>query len=278
MIVNGNTIRAIVTDLDGTLLDPLGNITEYTSCILKRLYVSGIEIVFITDRHPKEVFEQIKPLDFTPAILGCHGALETRKNEPVYAQNIRFSKSTFEKLIRFLSHPNIQVNVYDIHGCHVSQINHRCSSRSSSFQLPYCVQHPNHLLNLNANKLSISVSHDIKRVELKLRSLFKNECEISLSSNQTLDISPKGVTKKTSAIKHLSLKGINLEKETIAFGDGMDDESILNAAALGIVVQNAVADLPRRLPNPLFTHSNANDGVAKFLLRFFDLSLKGTFA
>lgn len=278
MIVNGNTIKAIVTDLDGTLLDPTGEITDYTSCILTRLYVSGIEVILTTGRHPRNVFKQLKPLDFSPTILGCNGALEAQTNELAYAQNITFPHSTYQQLLRFLSGPNTHVSVFDTDGWHVSEVSHNVSTYSSKFQFPYFLHRPKHLLSLRANKLLVSTSHDAKEVERKLRSLFENECEITLSADHSIEISPKYVTKATAADRHLSLKGIDLEKEAIAFGDGMSDESILKTAALGIVMQNAMSDLPRRLPNPLFTQSNANDGVAKFLIKFFNLSLKGSYA
>ncbi|CCN66325.1 putative HAD superfamily hydrolase-like, type 3 [Vibrio nigripulchritudo POn4] len=278
MIVNGNTIKAMVTDLDGTLLDPEGNITEYTSCILTRLYVSGIEIVLATGRHPRDVVNLVKPLDFAPTIIGCNGALETQANELIYAQNITFPPYTYRQLMRFLAGPSTHVSVFDVNGWHVSEVNDMVSSYSSKSRFPYFLHQYNHLLTLRANKLLVWSANDIHKIESHLKTLFENECEVAMASDNTIEISPKYVTKATAAERHLSLKGIDLNKETIAFGDGMNDEHILKTAAMGVVMQNAMPELPRRLPNPLFTHSNANDGVAKFLIKFFNLSLNGSYA
>lgn len=59
--------------------------------------------------------------------------------------------------------------------------------------------------------------------------------------------------------------------EVAAFGDGMNDESMLHIAGKAFVMGNAPFQLHKAVPDAEVIDTNSNDGVAKKLIELFDL-------
>lgn len=58
--------RLVATDLDGTLLDPEGQVSPFTRSVLERLWAAGIDTLFVTARPPRW-------LDELADAVGGHG-------------------------------------------------------------------------------------------------------------------------------------------------------------------------------------------------------------
>jgi len=61
-----STPRLVATDLDGTLLDPHGHVTEFTRDVLARVWERGVETLFVTARPPRWI-------DVLADAVGGHG-------------------------------------------------------------------------------------------------------------------------------------------------------------------------------------------------------------
>lgn len=80
------------------------------------------------------------------------------------------------------------------------------------------------------------------------------------------DITARGADKGTALLAVARHLGISAE-ETIAFGDGGNDKSILQAAGVGIAMGNASDDV--KAVADYVTASVDEDGIAKFLRSYF---------
>ena len=58
--------------------------------------------------------------------------------------------------------------------------------------------------------------------------------------------------------------------EAISFGDGFNDEKMLNAAGIGLIMSNAPENLKSKLPHLEVISSNNEDGVAKYLTEILE--------
>ncbi|WP_019615347.1 Cof-type HAD-IIB family hydrolase [Psychromonas ossibalaenae] len=268
-----NEIKAVISDLDGTLLNPQGKITKSTRNVLNQLNCDGVEVIFASGRHPKDISSLITGLDFVPTIIGCNGALEVCRVQGKYKKNIVFNSSIYKQLIQCAASLNLHISVFDSAGWNVTEVNHMVTSYSRQFRFPYQVVAGNELLDLSANKILVWSESNIDSIEQTLVKLFSQSCEISRSSVNSLEISPLNVTKANTIAECLADQGINFEREAIAFGDGMNDEAMLEQAAIGVVMKNAMPELSNRLTKPIYTNSNADDGVADYLIGYFGLAL-----
>lgn len=81
----------------------------------------------------------------------------------------------------------------------------------------------------------------LKQIEKDLEHL-TSEIDISYSANRYIEFNKKGVTKGSGMMALANLLGIKRE-ETIAIGDNFNDLSMIQAAGLGVCVQNAVEEM-----------------------------------
>lgn len=67
--------RAAVIDLDGTLLDDQGNISDRSIKVLELLHRRNMAIVIATGRLDADARRILEKIDFTPTVVSCNGAL-----------------------------------------------------------------------------------------------------------------------------------------------------------------------------------------------------------
>ncbi|KAG5474714.1 hypothetical protein LSCM4_03889 [Leishmania orientalis] len=122
-------------------------------------------------------------------------------------------------------------------------------------------------------------------MEREIRHQFGDRVSVALSSTRCLDVMPGDVS-KASALKeivdllssqnapgHHSTRPPTM-KDVIAFGDSMNDETMLEAAGKGCIMKNALERLKKALPNCEVIGNNEADGVAVKLREIFHIPPK----
>ncbi|WP_225048048.1 Cof-type HAD-IIB family hydrolase [Lacticaseibacillus kribbianus] len=89
---------------------------------------------------------------------------------------------------------------------------------------------------------------------------------VSASDPTNLELIPSGVD-KANAIAELQAKTGIPAARTIAFGDGLNDLGMLQAAGISVAMGNAVPEV--KAAAKYVTKTNKEDGVAQFLNHFF---------
>jgi hydroxymethylpyrimidine pyrophosphatase-like HAD family hydrolase len=105
-----------------------------------------------------------------------------------------------------------------------------------------------------------------KLIELRDKILEKhsNYFSYAFSLPLCLEFMDKTVDKSVAIAGILEIENLNFH-ETISFGDGYNDERMLNATAVGLVMGNAPNSLKSKLSHLEVISINDADGVAKFL-------------
>lgn len=70
-----NNFKAVMIDLDGTLLTDDKKITDFSNQILQKLYDNGIKIIIATGRGLSRAKQLTEKLDFDKIILANNGAI-----------------------------------------------------------------------------------------------------------------------------------------------------------------------------------------------------------
>ena len=68
-------VRLVATDLDGTLLRPGGDVSEFTVSTLARARAEGLPVVFVTGRPPRWLPEIVEQTDHRTLAVSANGAL-----------------------------------------------------------------------------------------------------------------------------------------------------------------------------------------------------------
>lgn len=271
------SFRAVITDLDGTLLNEHHSISPYTLETLQLLKNKGVAVIFATGRPYPNVFSTID---------GCGlqgGYLITSNGSRVFDPQRRLIAEhnldpDIVKELLSIRHdsgdaqePPFSTNIYR----HDSWLtNHSMSellqafSKSSFFpsvvDLSECPHDGVHAV------FYVGETKKLLTVEETIKSRFHDKVELSFSAACYLDVVPRGVHKGNAMLEVANLLGIST-KEIIAFGDGMNDLTMLQMSGKGCIMSNAQTRLKEALPNLEVIGSHTEDGVAKKLREVFGL-------
>ena len=119
--------------------------------------------------------------------------------------------------------------------------------------------------------LYVNTNRDyLQQIERDLLDITQ-DLDVSYSSNRYIEFNRKGVNKGAGLLELAQLLGINPE-ETIAIGDNFNDLSMIQAAGLGIGVQNTVEEMRNQCD--YITTANHNESAIAEVIEKFILTPK----
>lgn len=261
--------KAIICDLDGTLLNSHHTISQETIDTIKKIIDKGVKFIIATGRHHNDAFTFKDMLGLDSFMITSNGAkVHDYDNIEIISHNIPEELS--KKLLNYEYHDDIHKNVYLDEKWFVetplaeAQLFHKESGFHHDI-VPF-----DDLIGNEVTKFFfISEDEDkISDLEKKLRDEFESGVNITLSLSSCLEIMREGVSKASAIEEVLKQEGIALE-ETIAFGDGLNDLEMLSSVGEGFIMGNGSPRLKALLPNNEVIKTNDEDGVAKKLKEIF---------
>lgn len=245
-----NTYKLLVIDIDGTLLDKQGNISDIDVQALAKARAAGVQVSLSTGRAAEACKKVLKQLGLDGYHIFFDGALvyNPETGEEVYADPI--DKELVREIVDYLHRVEIHMDLYSVSQYFVERETWATEIRRTFFGL-----HPNlvDFTNLWQKERIIKGTLVVASPEEKARANafyqhFKDKLSFSWTGTPAypgidfinviaLDVS-KGIALKALA----SFLGVSLS-ETVAIGDGANDIPLLTTAGLAIAVENASAEL-----------------------------------
>lgn len=274
-------IKLIALDLDGTLFNCEGKITEETKKEIKRATDKGVHVVISTGRPYNGVpFDQIKGLGINYAITTNGSAIYyIPENKCIYENCMDFE--IIEPILPFLLEKRIHIDTYidgegftptycreNLHKLNVipSLKEYILATRTPTDDLIGYIKNSGKKVQkatLNFYPLPDGTPEHREEVRAFLSTNPSIECVCGGFNN--LEFTKAGVT-KGEALRHLaSLLSLSIE-ETMAIGDTENDLSILKAAGIGVAMGNAPSDI--QAISDYVTDTNEKDGVGKAIAHF----------
>lgn len=260
-------MKFVVTDLDGTLLYSRNVVTDYTKTTLKKLNNKGIHFAIATGRGIQGVQAVLKQLNMDIYLICNNGA-------NIYdPQGKCIFESTIPKDISIAILKEIRKN-----GLFFSAFLNDVFYYDKDDQVENF--HSRHLFKESIldnyeecpalNKIIVGDDNPevVSNIAQILKKKFGDLAEVMVSQPTCLDIAPKGCSKGTG-IKNLANIFNISHTEFMAFGDGENDIEMLRTAGHPVVMANAQDILKKEFSN--LTNSNTEDGVAKYLEKYFNL-------
>ena len=286
--------KLVAVDLDGTLLNQYGDVTENTKRVIKNVMRKGTQVVLASGRSIDSIQNISNEIGASRYIVAGNGAvlydIEEQKN--LYENYIPIEKA--KKIIDICEENSIFYNIYT---------NKKIVTKNLRYNVLY--YYKENLKKADRKKTNIDIVDSIQDYVKNMRdenimkificdetvsvfnSIMKKFDEIpnvetldvshmsrKVIKNGTLEfpieyyyteISMKNVD-KWNAIEFLINKmGINKD-EVIAIGDNMNDKKMIEEAGLGITMEGStpvVTDVANYV-----TANNNNEGVAKALEKF----------
>ncbi len=274
-------IRLVASDLDGTLLNNEGKITEVTRESVWKLKGLGIRFTIMTARAHSSAERIADELDVTMPIISLDGGLIRlpHSKENIFASYIKTSvarKVIAEAEKRFAS---VVLFVDDKMMCQETET--MIPSYIDSFKLDRV-----EIENLNSvadRTIQIIVGADSKRTITSIARqsvgfFSKVDVKVYRSSHYDdrwyLEIKNKNHSKATG-LSHLE-KYMRIGKDEVAvLGDFQNDIEAFDRAGIGVAMKNAVWELKERAD--LITNAtNDQNGAAEFFDIIFNLRMNGS--
>jgi hydroxymethylpyrimidine pyrophosphatase-like HAD family hydrolase len=263
MIVPARTPRLIATDLDGTLLQPDGSISERTRRALAGLADAGIDIVFVTARPPRWVDHLADVVAAHATVICANGAFvyDVARRTVIQARGMppSMAKVIAADLRRELPGVGFAAELAD--GIRLEPAYPWSHPEDSLADDAYCsidaIDQP--VGKLLARSLEVPEPEFVPRVA----RIVGSRAELSYSGYGGLaEIGPLGVTKASSLVDWCAARCLS-SSDVWAFGDMPNDLPMLTWAGFSFAVANGHPDVVAAAKQ--VCPSNTEDGVARVM-------------
>jgi Cof subfamily protein (haloacid dehalogenase superfamily) len=261
-------IKVIISDLDGTLLNSDHSISDYTKSVFQELHNQNYLIIVATGRHHLDAMSIIDNLKFPVYLVTSNGArIHSPQKELLYSFDI--NGEAVKSVLSLDINPEITTVLFKESVWQTSKTNKKLNAFQKEMVYPPEVVNFSDLEDYSAIKIFFTHDDHDLLVELKNRILenHSNVFSHAFSLPICLEFMDKSVDKSVAISRILEKEGFTFD-EAISFGDGFNDEKMLNTAGIGLIMENAPDNLKSKLPHLEVISSNNEDGVAKYLATF----------
>lgn len=258
-------IKAIFSDIDGTLLHDDLTIGNKTLKAIKALNDKNIPFVIVSARSPKAIYPILKRYNLNTNIISFSGGAILNNDRNVIF-NEGFNKMQVKEIIDFIKKEQFDLtwNLYSIDKWVVHDKNDPRVLLEESIVKDSSIQGDESLFE-NDEKINkiLCICNPLytNMIQEKLRNKFK-EYSICLSSKNLLEIMPNNISKGNAIINYCKINNICTDN-CVGFGDNYNDESMLKAVKYGVLMDNAPSELKKHFN--YITASNNEDGIYAFL-------------
>lgn len=282
--------KLAVIDLDGTMLNQYGVVTQNTKEAIQKAQKAGIEVMIASGRPLDSIKTIAKEIKSEKYFISGNGAIvyDIAKNEIIYENTLKKQKAL--EIIKICEENSIYYNIYTEKEivakslqCNVLYYHKENANKEEKDKThinivenvyDYISNRDEKIVKITVCDSNQAIFNSIMR---KLKELNEIEVlEVSHMSRKTIrqgteeipieyfytEISAKNVD-KWNAIEFLKEKMNIKTEEIIAIGDNINDKKMIENAGLGIAMGQSHPKI-KEIANQI-TSSNIEDGVAQFL-------------
>ena len=286
--------KLVAVDLDGTLLNQYGEVTENSKRVIKNVTRKGTQVVIASGRSIDSIKNISKEIGASKYIIAGNGAVvyDTKEEKILFENYIPFDKAL--NIIKICEENSIFYNVYTNKTIVTSSLRYNVlyyykenlkkeDNKKTSITIVDSI--PEYIKNMQDEKIMKIFICD--STESVFNSIMKKFGEIP--NVETLDVShmsrkviKKGTTEipieyyyteismknvdKWNAIEFLINKLEINKDEVIAIGDNMNDKKMIEEAGFGITMEGSTPTVTEVAD--YITSDNSNEGVARALEKF----------
>lgn len=286
--------KLVAVDLDGTMLNSYGMVTENTKKTIKETIKKGTDVIIASGRPIDSIQTIAKEIGSNNYFIAGNGALiyDIKNDKVIYEKYM--SKQKVLEIIKLCEENSIAYNVYTEKTILATSLKYNVlyyhkenlkKEENKQTSINIVKDMHEYIENTEEEKfLKISVCDDSKSIFNSILRKLKNiegieVLDVSHMSRKMIkqgtedipieyyytEISLKEVD-KWNAIEYL-IKKLNISKEeVIAIGDNVNDKKMIENAGLGVVMGGSTPVVTNIAD--YITSSNNEEGVAKALEKF----------
>ncbi|WP_432662221.1 Cof-type HAD-IIB family hydrolase [Wukongibacter baidiensis] len=261
--------KAVISDLDGTLLNSNHKVSDYSKKVIKEIVNKGVKFFIATGRHHMDAEHIRRNLELDTILITSNGSrVHDVGRKELFAQDI--DAKTVRDILNIEVDKEIYANIYQGDRWFVEIENEKFKEFHKESGFTYEVMDFKALEEYSSSKVFFICKDHEKLVMLKekIEDMIPEKINITFSTPHCLEIMASGISKGAALESVLQQYDIGLD-EVIAFGDGLNDFEMLQLVGKGIIMGNAHDELKKALPQNEVIQSNDEDGVVKYLEKLF---------
>lgn len=286
--------KLAAVDLDGTMLNSYGIVTENTKNVIKNTIQKGTDVIIASGRPIDSIQSIAKDIGSNNYFIAGNGALiyDIKQDKVIYEKHM--SKQKVLEIIRLCEENSISYNVYTDKTILATALKYNVlyyhkenlkKEENKKTNISIVENMYDYVKNMKEEKfLKITICDDSKTIFNSIIRKLKNISDIEVLDVSHIsrkiikqgteefpieyyytEVSLKDVD-KWNALEYLIQK-LNISKEeVISIGDNINDKKMIENAGLGIAMKHStpvVTDICDYI-----TDSNNDEGVAKALEKF----------
>lgn len=286
--------KLVAIDLDGTMLNQYGIVTENTKKVIKETMEKGVEIIIASGRPIDSIKTIAKEIGSEKYFIAGNGALiyDIQKEEIIYDKFL--PKQKILEIIKICEENSISYNVYTDQTILATALKHNVlyyqkenlkKEESKQTKISIVENMYEYVKNKKDEKfLKMTICDEsqtvFRSIIRKLRRIEGIEVlDVSHMSRKTIKQGTEEVTveyyyteitmknvDKWEALEYLIQKLNITKEEVIAIGDNVNDKQMIKEAGLGVAMEGSTPEITQ-IANYV-TMSNNEEGVAKVLEKF----------
>lgn len=260
--------KLVAADMDGTLLNSRGEITEATAEEIRKLAEKDVVFTISTGRPIQGVEKYKELLGLTGPIITYNGAMivNAKDNKVLFEQGLL--REDARKIWELGQKYNTTMCIWAGNQLYGNRLDEKIHDyKKLSGVEPVLAEDIEMLLDIGVTK--ILWYDEEEQIEVFLTQLSREMfCEVTYCTSKPtfLEFFNSKVSKAVAMEKIGGLLGITQE-EMIAIGDGLNDLSMIQYAGLGVAMGNAAKEVKENAQ--FVTATNDDEGVKKVLAKFF---------
>lgn len=249
--------KAIIVDLDRTLLHTDKTISEYTLSVLKKCHEKGIHIMAATARPQRAIMDYHEQIHFDAMTVmnGADVILPGEREQESRQGNDIPKASAKEILQKICELPDIILSL---------EMGNDVYANIEIPEWEAKVYHDFPKLPTEGPIYKILVSRPNENIGPLVETLLTEDTYCTVAGNNLVQIMNKQATKWNGIQSMLEVTGISTE-DAVYFGDDNDDIEPLKMCGTGVAVSNAIEAV--KMAADVVTESNDEDGVARYIER-----------
>ena len=287
--------KLVVIDLDGTMLNSYGVVTNKTKEVIKKVEEQGIEVVIASGRPIDSIKEIAKEIESKNYFIAGNGAIiyDIKNDEIIYEKTL--SKEKVLEIIKICEENSISYNIYTENEILATSLKYNVlyyhkenlkKEESKKTKINLVKNMYDYVKNKeDARFLKITICDENKTVFnsiiRKIKEIKDIEVlEISHMSRKTIkqgteefEISyyyteiSTGDVDKWNAIEFLMEKSKVKKEEIMAIGDNLNDKKMIENAGLGVAMGQSTPVILKLADE--VTSSNDEEGISEILQKYY---------
>ncbi|MBR6079401.1 MAG: HAD family phosphatase [Treponema sp.] len=266
-------VKLIALDLDDTLLNDSREISDENVHVLRRAASLGIYVVLCSGRAEDAILPFVRRLDlagtqsgrYIIAVNGC-SIFDMHKRERIYNKKVAADVLLYaDRMAREMGYYS-EVYGPDVIYAEKSTEWTRLDSEMCGVRLEIVEDYENFLRQGFVKMLIAGEPEKLQVLQKKLRDGLKADANIFVSKPYFLEVLPANCGKGQAVNFLADHLGIS-RKETIGFGDSMNDEDMIRECGYGVAMCNGFEEI-KDIADFVTEKTNDENGVGDFLKKY----------